>query len=130
MFGCTDHHINFNSTNDENTEYQYESINVFEPLLSCVDFKKFWFKWADGMFYFGRGEVNTQVLAYMTDDYGPRTFETLHLRNMQMVPNVLEWEFQNDAGISVIMLHVMCKRAFAFQLLSLIELVFYLCKTI
>ena len=99
MFGRADYHINFNNSNDGNTEYQYESINVHEPLLSCVDFKKFWFKWADGTFYLGRGEVNNQVLAYMADYYGPRTFETLHLRNMQTSPNVLEWEFQNDAGI-------------------------------
>ena len=110
MFGRTDNHINFNNSNDENTVYQYESINLYEPLLSCVDFKKFWLKWADGIFYFGRGEVNTQVLIHMTDEFGPRTFETLYLRNMQMTPNVLEWEFQNDAGKSVIMLHVMYKR--------------------
>ena len=115
MFGRTDYHIDFNNTNDENTEYQYESINVHEPLLSCVDYKKFWFKWADGTFYFGRGEVNNQVLAYMADRYGPRTFETLHLRNMQMAPDVLEWEFQNDAGMSVIIFRVRNKQPLVFK---------------
>ena len=98
MFGRTDNHININISNDANTEYESLSENVEELLLSCVDFKQFWLKWADGFFYFGRGSTNTLTLIAVADNYGPRTFETLHLRNMQVAPNVVEWEFQDDTG--------------------------------
>ena len=98
MFGRTDFNININISNDANTEYQYVSENVEELLLSCVDFKHFWLKWAEGYFYFGRGMPNTQTLIAVADHYGPRTFETLHLRNMQIAPNVVEWEFQDIVG--------------------------------
>ncbi len=45
-----------------------------------------------------QGEVNFGVLAAMADDYGPRTFETLHLRNLQIQPEDIEWEFPDDTG--------------------------------
>ena len=66
--------------------------------LSCVDFKKFWLKWADGYFYFGRGSVNNDILSAVLDDFGPRAFSTLYLRNLQLPPNTVEWEFQTSTG--------------------------------
>lgn len=97
--GHTDGNVHLNITNNDNTEYHYESVNLEEPLLSCTDFKKYWLKWADGYFYFGRGSANTETLVGHIDDYGPRTFETLHLRNAQGSTNVIEWEFADDIGM-------------------------------